>query len=111
MVAGYRAGPAFSIKQFLRRHRKNDNLRAVGPRRNDPPDTPLRTLPPHRRPFMEQKYDGPAPHAELKLDGRKVTRTDVANDWGLQLLWVVKRDGKQVATAPARAEAAYEHAD
>jgi len=60
---------------------------------------------------VEQKFDGPAPRAELKLAGRKVTRTEVTNDWGMQLLWVVKRDGKQIATANARVDAAYEHAD
>ena len=60
---------------------------------------------------MEQKFDGPPPRAELRLDGRKVTRSEVANDWGLQLLWVVRRDGKQVATAPARADPTYEHPD
>jgi hypothetical protein len=57
---------------------------------------------------MEQKYEG-SPYAELALKGRRVTRSDVANDWGLMLRWVILRDGKQVATAPARAEASYEH--
>jgi hypothetical protein len=60
---------------------------------------------------MEQKFDGPSPRAEIRLDGRKVTRSEVTNDWGLQLLWVVRRDGKQVATAPARADLTYEHPD
>jgi len=59
---------------------------------------------------MEQKFDA-TPKAELRLRGRTVTRSDVANDWGLQLRWVVKRDGKVIATAPARADAAYEHSD
>jgi hypothetical protein len=58
---------------------------------------------------MEQKFDGVVPKAELTLAGRKVTRTVVTNDWGLQLRWVVSRDGKVVATVPARAEASYEH--
>ena len=44
---------------------------------------------------MEQKYEG-TPKAEIKLDGRKVTRSDVTNDWGLGLQWVVRRDGKVV---------------
>lgn len=60
---------------------------------------------------MEQKYDGPAPMAELKLAGRRVTRTDVAGDWGMMLRWRVTRDGKEVATAPARADHSYEHPD
>ncbi len=59
---------------------------------------------------MEQKFDA-TPKAELRLKGRTVTRTDVSNDWGLQLRWVVKRDGKEVATAPARADHTYEHPD
>jgi hypothetical protein len=59
---------------------------------------------------MEQKFDG-TPKAALRLSGRKVTRSDVMNDWGLMLRWVVKKDGKEVATAPARAEKTYEHPD
>ena len=60
---------------------------------------------------MEQKYDGVVPQSELKIEGRKITRTEVANDWGLLLRWVVSRDGKQIATAPARAANTFEHAD
>jgi len=59
---------------------------------------------------VEQKYEG-TPKAEIKLDGRKVTRSDVTNDWGLGLQWVVRRDGKVVATVNARAEPTYEHTD
>ena len=59
---------------------------------------------------MEQKFDG-TPKAEIRLQGRRVTRGDVMNDWGLMLRWVITRDGKEVATAPARAEPSYEHAD
>jgi hypothetical protein len=59
---------------------------------------------------MEQKYEG-TPKAELRLDGRKVTRTEVTNDWGLFLQWVVKKDGKVVATVPARTATTYEHPD
>jgi hypothetical protein len=59
---------------------------------------------------MEQKFDA-TPKAELRLRGRKVTRGEVSNDWGLQLRWVVKRNGEVVATAPARAENTYEHPD
>ncbi len=57
---------------------------------------------------MEQKYDG-NPRAELVLKGRRVTRSNVTNDWGLMLRWVVFRDGKEVAVAPARAETSFEH--
>lgn len=59
---------------------------------------------------MEQKFIAP-PRAELRLSGRTVTRTDVAGDWGTQLRWVVARDGKVIATAPARADHAYTHPD
>jgi hypothetical protein len=59
---------------------------------------------------VEQKFDG-TPKAELRLNGRKVTRSVVANDWGMMLRWVVSRDGKVVATAHARADAAFEHPD
>lgn len=59
---------------------------------------------------MEQKFDG-TPKAELRLAGRRVTRTDVANDWGMMLRWVIKRDGKEIATVPARADKSYEHSD
>jgi hypothetical protein len=59
---------------------------------------------------MEQKFDA-SPMAELRLRGRTVTRSDVMYDWGLQLRWVVRRDGKEVATAPARADHTYTHAD
>jgi hypothetical protein len=59
---------------------------------------------------MEQKFEA-TPKAELRLQGRKVTRSEVVNDWGLQLRWVVLRNGEIIATAPARAEATYEHPD
>ena len=59
---------------------------------------------------MEQKYDG-TPKAEIRLNGRRVTRSDVVNDFGLMLRWVVTRDGKEVGTVPARAEKSYEHPD
>ena len=59
---------------------------------------------------MEQKFDV-VPSAEIRLEGRKVVRGDVANDWGLRLQWEVRRDGQVIATPPARAEIAYEHPD
>ena len=61
---------------------------------------------------MDQKYDGPAPMAELTLRGRRVTRSVVHQDWGMQLRWVVKKNGQQVAAVPApRSEDGYEHPD
>lgn len=57
---------------------------------------------------MEQKFEG-TPSAELKLEGRKVTRSEVVNDWGLRLQWQVSRDGQVIATPLARAHLTYEH--
>ena len=59
---------------------------------------------------MDQKFDG-TPRAEVRLDGHKVVRGEVTHDWGLRLQWQVKRNGKVVATSPARADAVYEHPD
>lgn len=57
---------------------------------------------------MEQKYEA-LPKAEIRLEGRKVLRGDVAGDWGLRLQWEVKHNGKVVATPAARTETSYEH--
>jgi len=59
---------------------------------------------------MDQVFEGTS-KAEISLDGRKVTRGDVTNDWGSKIQWVVKKDGKVVATVAARAEPSYEHPD
>lgn len=59
---------------------------------------------------MEQKFEG-TPQAEIRLEGRRVVRGDVSTDWGSRLQWQIKRDGQVIATPPARAENAYEHAD
>ena len=60
---------------------------------------------------MEQKFDGPPPRAEIRFEGRRVIRGDVANDWGLRFQWSIKRNGTVVATPAARADVAYEHAE
>jgi hypothetical protein len=59
---------------------------------------------------MDQKFDV-TPQAEIRLDGRKVVRTEVTGDWGLRLQWKVTHNGKVVATPPARADLTYEHPD
>jgi hypothetical protein len=59
---------------------------------------------------MEQRFES-TPRAEIWLQGRRVTRTEVTGDWGLRLQWVIRRNGQVVATAPARADMSYEHAD
>ena len=58
---------------------------------------------------MDQKLEG-TPKASLRLDGRKVTRSDVSNDWGTRLQWRVSRDGKEVAAVTAGIDPAFEHA-
>ena len=59
---------------------------------------------------MEQKFDV-TPKAEIRLEGRKVIRGDVAHDWGLRLQFEVRHNGKVVATPAARAVTSYEHPD
>lgn len=59
---------------------------------------------------MDQVFEG-TPKAELSLDGHRVTRGHVSNDWGSKLQWVIRRDGKDIATVPARMDASYEHSD
>jgi hypothetical protein len=59
---------------------------------------------------MEQKFEG-TPSASIHLDGLRVVRSAVANDWGSRLQWQVKRNGAVVATVPARTDTAYQHAD
>lgn len=59
---------------------------------------------------MDQVFEG-EPKAEVRLEGRKVVRSDVTNDWGSRLQWQVKRNGEVIATPPARAENSYEHPD
>jgi hypothetical protein len=59
---------------------------------------------------MEQKFDG-SPRAEVRLEGRRVIRSEVTHDWGLLLRWEVRKNGQVVATPPARAATSYEHPD
>ncbi len=59
---------------------------------------------------MEQRYEG-TPQATINLDGRRLTRTEVTNDWGLRLQWQIKRNGQVVASVNARTGLSYEHAD
>ena len=59
---------------------------------------------------MDQVFEG-TPKAEIRLEGRKLIRSDITNDWASRVQWKISRDGKVIATPPARANAAYEHAD
>jgi hypothetical protein len=57
---------------------------------------------------MEQKFQG-SPRAEIRLEGHRVVRSDVTNDWGLRLQWQVRHNGQVIATPLARADTSYEH--
>jgi hypothetical protein len=59
---------------------------------------------------MEQRFEG-TPQATLRLEGRRVVRTEVTNDWGSRLQWEVRRNGQVIATAAARADLSYEHTE
>jgi hypothetical protein len=59
---------------------------------------------------MEQRFEG-TPHAAIHLEGRRLVRGDVSNDWGLRMQWEIRRNGQVVATVNARPDLAYEHAD
>lgn len=51
---------------------------------------------------MDQKFEG-QPKAEIRLDGLRLIRSDVTNDWGSQLIWEIRRNGEVAATVAARA--------
>jgi hypothetical protein len=59
---------------------------------------------------MEQRFEG-TPHATIHLEGRRLVRSEVSNDWGLRMQWEIRRNGQVIATVNARADLAYEHAD
>ncbi len=59
---------------------------------------------------MEQRFEG-TPQAAIRLEGRRVIRTEVTHDWGLRLQWEIKRNGTVIAAVNARTDLAYEHAD
>ncbi len=59
---------------------------------------------------MDQVFEG-TPQAEIRLEGRKVVRGDVSNDWASRLQWKISRNGQVIATPFARLETAYEHPD
>ena len=59
---------------------------------------------------MEQRFEG-TPQATIRLEGRRLIRSEVTNDWGLRLQWEIKRNGQIVAVVNARTDLAYEHVD
>jgi hypothetical protein len=52
---------------------------------------------------MDQKFDG-LPQSTIRLDGRRLVRGHVSNDWGLRLQWKIMRGEETVATPLARVE-------
>lgn len=61
---------------------------------------------------MEQRFDvNRPPQASIRLEGRRLIRSDVTNDWGLRLQWEIRRNGQVIATVNARTDTAYEHPD
>ncbi|MEI8382784.1 MAG: hypothetical protein WCJ09_21835 [Planctomycetota bacterium] len=56
---------------------------------------------------MDQRFEG-QPKAEIRLEGRRLIRGEVTNDWGSQLIWEIRRNGEVAATAAARANESYE---
>jgi hypothetical protein len=50
---------------------------------------------------MDQRFEG-TPSTEIRVEGRTVFRGHVANDWGSQLVWEVRRNGQMVSQSNAR---------
>jgi hypothetical protein len=50
---------------------------------------------------MEQRFEG-TPQATIRLEGQRVIRNSVTNDWGLRLQWEIRRNGEVIATPNAR---------
>ena len=59
---------------------------------------------------MDQKLEG-TPKATLELAGKSITRSEVSNNWGTRLQWLIRRDGKEVASVVAGPELTFEHSD
>jgi hypothetical protein len=56
---------------------------------------------------MDQKFEG-VPQAEIRLDGNRLVRGHVSNDWGLRLQWKIARGEETVATPLARVHLQHE---
>lgn len=50
---------------------------------------------------MEQRYEG-TPLATIRVEGQRLIRSVVTNDWGLRLQWEIRRNGEVIATPNAR---------
>jgi hypothetical protein len=55
--------------------------------------------------------DAPGRRAATPISSCHAGGSEVTHDWGLRLQWEVRRDGRIIATPPARAETSYEHLD
>ena len=53
----------------------------------------------------------PQPTAEIKLDGKTLSRGHIANDYGNRVHWKVLRDGVEIATPEARSSTSYTHSE
>jgi len=56
---------------------------------------------------MEQKFEG-TPKSEIRMDGAQLLRSEVTNDWGSLLRWVITQNGKEVNVHNARPMLNYE---
>ena len=56
---------------------------------------------------MDQKFEG-TPKSEIRSDGPKLLRSEVTNDWGSLLRWVITQNGKEVNVHNARPMLNYE---
>lgn len=59
---------------------------------------------------MDQRFEG-QPKAEIRLEGRRLIRSEVTNDWGSQLIWDIRVNGEPKATISGRATDFFELAD
>jgi hypothetical protein len=50
---------------------------------------------------MDQKFEG-VPQATIRLEGTRLIRGHVSNDWGLRLQWKISRGEETIATPLAR---------
>ena len=44
---------------------------------------------------MEQRFEG-NPRADIRVEGRRLARSEVAHDWGSRLQWEIRRNGQVI---------------
>ncbi len=57
---------------------------------------------------MEQKFEG-SPKSDIRIEGNKLIRSEVSDDWGSLLRWVITQDGKEISMHNARPDLSYAH--